>query len=313
LGTYEFAAGHSMDTWVRLHDFTGEDQYSHWVAADSMKFTASVVHLPSVRNSGGWVSSIVIRNNGTSSAQVAINYYNSSGARVGYQTATIAGNGSTIKTPPSGFSGSAVVVASRDVSVVVNMPAYKSYATAGIPASETSNTVHVSEAARAYDGWYTDFTVQNAGVQATTVTATYYDRSGTPKLTLPKYLNPNGSVTFDQSASDHSALGSGFLGSAIVTSNPAVPLAVHVSKWHQSAPYFFSYTGFSSGAETLHLPTLFNQGVRRHLECLLLRQEPQFLLCPCQNRIQVYRGTQIRLHRRSLDQYFLLCLAAQLL
>jgi hypothetical protein len=42
LGTFEFAAGYSFDTWVRLCDYTTEPQYSHWVAADPIKFTASL-------------------------------------------------------------------------------------------------------------------------------------------------------------------------------------------------------------------------------------------------------------------------------
>jgi murein DD-endopeptidase MepM/ murein hydrolase activator NlpD len=108
LGTYRLWAGSNTDFVSLYESGSGSGQ----MAADSMKFAASIVHLPDVRNSGGWTSSIVIRNNRGSSAQVAITYYNSSGSRVSDQTTTISANGSTTKTPPSGFSGSAVVVAS---------------------------------------------------------------------------------------------------------------------------------------------------------------------------------------------------------
>ncbi|MDY7079793.1 MAG: peptidoglycan DD-metalloendopeptidase family protein, partial [Chloroflexota bacterium] len=117
LGTFEFPAG--FYGWVKLDDYTTEPKYSHWVAADSIKFSAIIVYLPDVKNRDNWTFSIIIRNNSTSSAQVGINYYDSSGGLVSYQTTTIAANGFKTKTPPSDFSGSAVVVGDQDVAVVV--------------------------------------------------------------------------------------------------------------------------------------------------------------------------------------------------
>jgi len=220
LGTFEFPAGYSTDTWVRLYDFTTEPQYSHWVAADGMKFTASVVYLPHVRNTSGWMSSIVIRNNSTSSAQVGINYYNSSGGRVSYETTTVAGNGSGTKTPPSGFSGSAVVVASQDVSVVVETKSgsgssLKAEGYAGFQGSH-SEAHFPSVGNRSWE--WSEIAVMNTSGEGTNVTIQFFDRDGDEIAAAEQnfYLNPNGQRVTD--LRNVGGLPTNFLGSAYVSS-----------------------------------------------------------------------------------------------
>jgi len=219
LGTFELPAG--LYGWVRLHDYTGEPQESHWVAADSMKFSADIVYLPDVRNSGGWTSSIVIRNNSTSAAQVAINYYNTSGGWVSYQTTTIAGNGSATRTPTYGFTGSAVVVASEDVSVVVET---KSGSGSSLKAEGYSG---LSQGyTKAYfptvgnRGWeWSEITVMNTSGETANVTMQFFDRNGNPMATQNRNLNPNGKSTVDLR---WVGLPNGFLGSAYVSSNKSI-------------------------------------------------------------------------------------------
>lgn len=100
--------------------------------------------------------------------------------------------------------------------------------------------------------------VQNAGTQATTVRAYYYNDNGQPVGSVDRSLPPNGSATFDQSASDHSFLGNNFHGSALVTSLQGMPLAVHSYTRHYSQPYLLSNVGLSSGATRLSMPALFD-------------------------------------------------------
>jgi hypothetical protein len=116
LGTYYLQ---SPLEYVQLYDYTGEPTWSKQIAADSMKFSASIVHLPYVKNKDGWVSSITVRNNSASTAHFAIDYYNSSGGLVTLTTAAIWGNATATLTPPAGYDGSAVVVSSKDIAVTV--------------------------------------------------------------------------------------------------------------------------------------------------------------------------------------------------
>ena len=249
LGTFEFPAG--FYGWVNLDDYTTEPKYSHWVAADGMKFSASVVYLPNVRNSGGWTSSIVIRNNSTSSAQVGINYYDTGGGPVYYQTTTIAANGSQTKTAPYYLDGSAVVVASEDVSVVVvNDNNSEAYAYTGIPSGSSVSGVSVGTEVFVpcnlynYYGWFTTLYVQNTGAAATTIHAYFYDDSGIEVDHDTATVNANGRASF--------SLTGAAIGSAKVTATQ--PLAVVVRQ--DLAGQVLAYPGISSAGTTAYFPAL---------------------------------------------------------
>lgn len=80
--------------------------------------SADLVHLPYVKNSGGWVSTITIRNNSSSSAEVDVTYM--AGGRTDSSFAyVIPAYGTTNVTPLAGFFGSAWVAANRDITVSV--------------------------------------------------------------------------------------------------------------------------------------------------------------------------------------------------
>jgi len=80
--------------------------------------SADLVHLPYVKNSGGWVSTITIHNNSSSSAEVDVTYM--TGGRTDSTFAyVISAYGTTNMTPPAGFFGSAWVAANRDITVSV--------------------------------------------------------------------------------------------------------------------------------------------------------------------------------------------------
>ena len=241
-----------MVDYVSLDDYTGESSGSKQIVADSMKFSADVVYLPEVRNTGGWSSSIVIRNDSTSSAQVGINYYNTSGGWVSDQTTTIAGNGSKTRTPPSGFSGSAVVVASQDVSVVVvNDSGSDAYAYIGIPSAPSvsgigaGTEIFVPSYFRNFYGWSSTLYVQNTGGAATTVHAYFYDSSGNQILDWPSTVYAGGRVTFFLTG-----------GSAInlVRVTASQPLAAAVSHYH--ANMSTAYACPSSGGSTGYVTSL---------------------------------------------------------
>jgi hypothetical protein len=221
-----------------------------------MRFSAAIVHLPDVKNSGGWTSSIVIRNNAAAQASVAVNYYNTSGGWVSSQTATIASNGSATLTPSSGFAGSAVVVASQDVAVVVvNDSGSKAYAYEGIPAAPSFSGIGVGTAVflpvhcRNYYGWSSTLYVQNTGGAATTIHAYLYNGSGTQvgHQWTASPVNPNGQAVF-------SSLGGAAMGSVRVTADQ--PVAVVVRHTNASMDDQ-AYAGVSSPGTAAYLPALF--------------------------------------------------------
>jgi hypothetical protein len=263
LGTYTF---HPDMSCVSLTDYTGGS--GRRVVADAVKFTASIVYLPDVKNTGGWMSSIIIRNNSTSSAQAAINYYNASGARVSYQTTTVAGNGFKTKTPPAGFAGSAVVVASEDVAVVVeneannhtertNYTGILPNGGSGSPGWEQAGvTLYAPVVKRQYYSRSSTLRVVNAGSQATTVYVYYYDDGGVARSGGSYGLNPNGMATISPSGG-----GSGGCNAAntvcsarLYTSN-GQPLAGVVREYDDADGLAVTtHNMFSAGATTIDFP-----------------------------------------------------------
>ncbi|MBN1812463.1 MAG: peptidoglycan DD-metalloendopeptidase family protein [Anaerolineae bacterium] len=253
LGTYWLWPG-QMGSWVSLYDYTGEGSGTKKIVADSMRFSASVVHLPDVRNSGGWTSSIVVRNNGASAAGFNVNYYNAGGGLVSIQDGTIASNGSATKTPPSGFSGSAVVVASEDVSVVaVNDSSSRAYAYEGLPAAPSvsgigvGTEVYVPAHFRNYYGWSSTLVVQNSGSAATTVHAYLYNDSGAQVDHQTANVNANGQAVF-------SSLSGTTIGSVRVTASQ--PLAV-VMRHTNAGMDDIAYVGAVGSGGTGYIPSLF--------------------------------------------------------
>ena len=277
LGAYEFAPGNGS---VYLNNDTDESQGSRWIAADGMRFTASVVALPDVRAlSSSWFSTIVVRNNsGKATAYAGLNYYNILGGLLTYDDRPrIAPNAIELldDSTPVGFSGPFIAVADQGVSVLIDQMnlrgGFSGFADArGILPNETSTSVQLPVIMRFYGGsggqtgYYTTFRVQNTGSEATTVRVTYYDAGGTSQCDPPPevYLPAHGQVTFNQSLGN--CPGDGFIGSAVVTSleNPArAPLAVHVFERHtaSSVPQLYSYEGFPSGSTTLYFPNLLSR------------------------------------------------------
>jgi murein DD-endopeptidase MepM/ murein hydrolase activator NlpD len=246
LGTFYLQ---SPTEYVQLYDDTDEPSFSKKIAADSVKFSASIVHLPYVRNTGGWVSSIVVRNNSTSPVQFTINYYNTSGGLVTPTTAEIAGNASAILTAPTGHEGSAVVVASQDVAVVVeNRSGALGYAYTGQTSPAT--TLRLPQTlGNPSSVWHTNIRALNTGSSPTNITTNFYNPDGSVPSggisTLPN-VAVNGSGEVIQS------LPSSYWGAARMTANQPIAAVVRVSD--SSAHRRLGYTGMPVAASTVWLP-----------------------------------------------------------
>ena len=140
-------------------------------------------------NYNGWNSAIVVRNNSdTYQAQVNTTYFNLDGT-VWQQTQTyIPTRASATLTPPSGFAGSALVVSSEDIGVVVEnrKSGWYAYAYTG---QSAPNTIGYLPQILQYLAtvWHTNIQAMNTGVQPTTITINFYRQNGTPA--------PNGTTT----------------------------------------------------------------------------------------------------------------------
>ncbi len=101
--------------------FWFSDSGNDWPTQDitvDVQPSATLVHLPYVRNSGGWVSTITIRNYSGSSAEVDVTYM--AGSCTDSSFSYVLSSGETREvTPPADFFGSAWAAANRDITVSV--------------------------------------------------------------------------------------------------------------------------------------------------------------------------------------------------
>ena len=219
LGTYWLWPGQSGSS-VSMGDYTGEGAGTREIVADAMKFSASIAYLPDIRNSDGWTSSIAIRNNSATAASVAINYYNSSGDRVSDDIMTVSGNSVVVRTPLSGFVGSATVVSGQDASVVVETKKgsgsdLKAEGYSGFSAGHTR--AYFPTVAERSSEW-SKISASNVSGETATTKVRLFDRYGN-EITAAEQnftLNPNGQNTVDLRYVG--GLPADFLGSAYVTS-----------------------------------------------------------------------------------------------
>ena len=192
-------------------------QYYPWTTQDvtvNVQQSPGMAFLPDVTNSGGWVSTIVVRNNSTSNwASADVSYVTTGGNVSSSSSYLILSKGTINATPPSGFSGSAVVAANQDVSVVVenqaNSERERTNYTGILPTASQSLVGMANEASldgrykkgyssfqdgsRAVYGplvyrtysqngytWNAGITVQNLSTQQATVNLYYYNSDGSP-------------------------------------------------------------------------------------------------------------------------------------
>ena len=260
LGTFQFPAG--SNGWIHLDDYTGEPTESRWVAADGIKFSASIVYLPHVRTTDGWVSPILIRNDSPSSASVAISYYNNSGSRISYQTTTIGGNASKTKTPPSNFEGSAVVVASQAVSVLVENRKPSTQAIAAYPGLRAGEAATILSLPLMFYNinsaghhWYTKVCVQNPSSSTATVRVEFNpnpDGGVGSSYSYEHTIAPNGRRTFNHYTD--------FFGSAVVVSDqPVVAVVREYNDDGDGVEDFASAYPARLGSTTVQLPLLFKE------------------------------------------------------
>lgn len=190
-----------------------------------------------------------VQNLSSSSASVAITYYNQDGSVAYTANDTIDGSKSKTYFPlPDGvgttFNGSVVVSSDQSVGAVVNLLSTTYNQGASYVGSSSGGTsVQLPLLMKGNSGFDTWFNVQNTGSATASVSVTYSDGT-TASASIPA----GAAATFDQSTETHSET----VFSAVVTSDqPVVAAAIQ-----ENASTLFAYSGFSAGSTNPVMPLI---------------------------------------------------------
>jgi len=229
-------------------------------------------YLPDLRNKGGFVSQIYIRNDGAEPRNVNIHYFNYLGAppNSGHPSDMCELNPgqhcwinvSDLQRIPSGSRASAIVDGGEDVSVtVLNVHQAYPYTTGSFAGlKDTSDNLFEPLLMRYNSNWHSDLTVFNAGSQTASVTVQYVNAAGnvcSTSFSRP----PNGSINFNLKTNPGCSLPTPFVGGARVYSTNGQPLAAVANQWRDSngdgvAESFMTYEAFPAGAASSFQPLL---------------------------------------------------------
>ena len=236
-----------------------------------------VLLLPTMVSAQGsgitWNSGFQVQNLEDAVANINIMYYNQDGteAIAGGVNDTIPALGSkTYATIHEGvgetFNGSVVISSNTRVVAIANL-----LASGAVTAASSTNSfsagamrVNLPLIMRGNYGFDTWFNVQNTGASSTTVTVTYSPGGTTESATIPA----GAAETFDQGT--NSALGSTFVGSAVVTSDSqAIVATVQQVGSDESFMVLMGYNGFVAGSTIVNLPLVMalNYGYYTGIQC----------------------------------------------
>jgi hypothetical protein len=223
---------------------------------------------------GTWVSGFTIQNqHPTNTANVTIKFYWAEGTpNAGVLAHTLpdtieGGKSKTWFTPsipglPDGFLGSVVVESSEPVAAIINTQVPTgSGATPGDPnrvgtasgVAEPQLEMYATQVMKGYWGWNSYIAVQNTTADPATVTAYYYDASGTQVLMNTQSLHAYSSYIFRQ---ETEGLPANFNGSAKIVGdkNLAVITNFYNTGADAATAQFHSYNGLGAGATMLYAP-----------------------------------------------------------
>jgi len=222
---------------------------------------STLLVLPASAQSITWTSGFQVQNlSSTTAASILIYYYNQDGTEaVTPVSDSIDPMSSKTYYPiqaPEGFNGSVVVESTEPVVAIANTlgnnPQYMASTESFSSGATEVNLPLVMRANAGYDTW---FNVQNAGASDATVTVEYVPGSAGSAYTEPSVIiKPGASHTYDQSGL--AAIGTKFVGSAIITSDqPVVATVMQVGQIYKN---MMGYNGFTAGSTTVSMPLIMS-------------------------------------------------------
>jgi len=242
LGTHTFSAGQT--TYIGL-------------------YPRYLPHVRSTTVTGGWDSTISIQNNNPNdTAEVITTLFGPSGAVTQQQTDYLPPRGSLTINPSISFDGSAMVVGSQDISVVVETRktgslvlahAYTGIAPEGSSGQLKAGKTHFLPILYRHNTWgyYSRISIQNAGMDTANVTITYRNADGSLRDTRSYAIAPFGRTRRDLQTDFTWA---DFFGTAQITSDQ--PVAVVVESENPTLSINMDYNPFAAGATEFYLPYL---------------------------------------------------------
>lgn len=223
-----------------------------------------VLLLPTMVSAQGsgitWNSGFQVQNLENAEANINIMYYDQTGAEVipGGVDDTIPALGSKTYYPihPSGtFNGSVVISSDKQVVAIANLLASGTLNAGSATNSFSAGAMEMNLPLimRGNAGFNTWFNVQNTGTSSTNVTVTYYPGSaGNSGVTETASIPAGAAATFDQET--NSALGTLFVGSAVVTSDSQAIVATVEQAGTGDIKTLLGYNGFTAGSPTVVAP-----------------------------------------------------------
>jgi photosystem II stability/assembly factor-like uncharacterized protein len=244
------------------------------LAQTDVTFTGPLrVVLPALANAayGGYVTSVYVQNLGTTSATLAIEYFDQAGDFVG--SGDVNSNlpshaGWTVRQDnshsfPAGAAGSALLFSDQPVAAFVNEFApgnlgdATSYSGVQVPSGVGTTLYAPTIVNNAYGGYTTGIGLLNEGTSPTDVTITYRNGSGTVINTQTVSNLAAHAYRGLYSGDATLALPSGFAGTATITNSAAQPLGAIVNETGPGGQ-FSSYDAVPSGSTTLYAPAALN-------------------------------------------------------
>jgi len=223
---------------------------------------STLLVLPASAQGITWTSGFQVQNlSSTAEASIRIYYYNQDGTQPAGTPVddTIPAMSSKTYYPihaADGFNGSVVVESTEPVVAIANtLGNNPQYMASTESFSGGAQEVNLPLIMRANAGYYTWFSVQNAGSTNATVSVEYVPGSSGSAYTAPDVvILPGASATFDQR--DLAALGAKFVGSAIITSD--VPVVATVMQVGETYMNMMGYNGFTEGSTTVSMPLIMS-------------------------------------------------------
>ena len=212
------------------------------------------------------VTSFQVQNLSATQANVQLVFYDASGNAVTAATLsdTIAANSNKLYTQgnntnlPSGFNGSVVVSSDQPVAAIgvqdsVSGSMHYQGTYGGFSADAASDSFYLPTIMKAFYGYTTEVSVQNAGSSNVDVTVTYAPGGYTDTKTG---LKPGQVVRFNNAST--TGMANGYIGAATITTSSGGTVVAVVNQINAAAYQEQTYEGFSSASSgtTLYTPVL---------------------------------------------------------
>jgi hypothetical protein len=250
---------------------------SAYTAVNSVSDSGTTIQAPLALKGayGTFSTALVIQNNGSTATQANITYYNNDGSSAASQSVAVpAYNAVTVNQQavgglPAGFAGWATIKSSTSQAlsgiVVETNPALNFFSTVACVGTAGKSLYIPVVFQNAFGNFNTGMALANPNITAANVTVTYYKNDGS-QVNLGNNAAASFSIpAFGTSSFYHNnptlfaPLGTGFVGSAVVSSTQPLIAAVNQSGSLGNNSLTGTFGTILGGKSSVALPTIMNQ------------------------------------------------------